>query len=70
MRFIKKCQIMYIIMYGFNSIPDSLDIWTVGFSLITGIVKHYLKWLTSNIYNIDLSRKYLTLSEIKKILNF
>ena len=24
----------------------------------------------SNIYNIDLSRKYLTLSEIKKILNF
>ena len=24
----------------------------------------------SNIYNVDLSRKYLTLSEIKKILNF
>ena len=24
----------------------------------------------SNIYNIDLSRKYLTLSEIKKIINF
>ena len=24
----------------------------------------------SNIYNIDLSRKYLTLSEIKKMLNF
>ena len=24
----------------------------------------------SNIYNIDLSRKYLTLSEIKKILTF
>lgn len=62
--------VYYFIMYGFNSIPDSLDIWTVGFRLITGIVKHYLKWLTSNIYNIDLSRKYLTLSEIKKILNF
>ena len=24
----------------------------------------------SGIYNVDLSRKYLTLSEIKKILNF
>ena len=23
----------------------------------------------SNVYNVDLSRKYLTLSEIKKILN-
>ena len=24
----------------------------------------------STIYNVDLSRKYLTLSEIKKILNY
>lgn len=59
--------------YSTNSIINSLKNYT------TNNLEHdiYLQSYTdevikdlSKIYNIDLSRKYLTLSEIKKILNF
>lgn len=59
--------------YSTSSIINSLEKYT------SNNLEHdiYLQNFTndiikdlSNIYNIDLSRKYLTLSEIKKILNF
>lgn len=59
--------------YSTSSIINSLknytsnnlehDIYLQNFT--NSIIKDF-----SNIYNVDLSRKYLTLSEIKKILNF
>ena len=47
----------------FNSTNIEHDIYLQNFS--NGIIKDF-----ENIFDINLSRKYLTLSEIKKILNF
>ena len=47
----------------FNSTNIEHDIYLQNFS--NGIIKDFEK-----IFDINLSRKYLTLSEIKKILNF
>ena len=47
----------------FNSTNIEYDIYLQNFS--NDVIKNFEK-----IFDVNLSRKYLTLSEIKKILNF